>query len=334
VPRRFACELRDANGTLRYEYHVKQQLEEVCSRAEGGLCWRLKDGVATFGSGISIPMSVPAGVLSLAGYLRTQPAAPIAEIDLLSEFFSTMARIPAGIPRQHGRHPELVVTIYRQDAGGARYETTDSERRIGRLAKALVIAHERDAHGVLAEFEELGRRLGAWTQIGVDLYDARRGVESRGARPGESPVTLELRPAGQPSSRQLATVSFDGVDIGLLADGTLRMAEILWALVGRGRSGHNLLLLEEPETGLYPGLLSGLLDAISSYTVDRQVILSTHSPQVAGWAAPSELRLVSRPAGRTRVRSLSAGHVAHLLTHLQGRTLGQFMYSGVLDDEE
>jgi hypothetical protein len=330
VPRRFACELRDAAGVpLRYEYQARPKLEERCYRPETGTtCWTLKDGIATFGDGVTIPMTVPAGVLSLAGYLRTQPNVPIAEVELLSGIFSTMVRIPAGIPRQQGRFPELIVTIHHQEAGGARYETTDSERRIGRLAKALVIAQERDAHGMLAEFEELGRRLGAWQEIAVELYDARRGIE---ARKGGSPtVPIETRPG----SRQLATVAFDGVDVGLLADGTLRIAEILWALVSRPRTGPNLLLIEEPETGLYPGLLTGLLDTIAGYSLDRQIILSTHSAQVVNWASPRELRLVSRPAGKTRVRSLNEDHVSQLLTHLQGRTLGQFVYSGVLDGED
>ena len=112
-----------------------------------------------------------------------------------------------------------------------------------------------------------------------------------------------------------------------------RMAEILWALLRADVMSHHLLLIEEPETGVHPGLLAGLLDTIDAYTVDRQVIISTHSPQVVSWAQPQELRVVTRQEGKTQVRPLSEQQVALFLKYLHDQTLGDFVYSGALDDE-
>jgi len=66
------------------------------------------------------------------------------------------------------------------------------------------------------------------------------------------------------------------------------------------------LLVEEPETAVHPGLLDKLLSLIESYSSDRQIVISTHSPQVVDRFAPTQLRLVEREEGITRVHSLSA----------------------------
>ncbi|HNG00092.1 MAG TPA: AAA family ATPase, partial [Pseudomonadota bacterium] len=106
-----------------------------------------------------------------------------------------------------------------------------------------------------------------------------------------------------------------------------------WEMIRRERQGFRTLLIEEPETGVHPGLLAGLLDTIDAYTVDRQVIISTHSPQVVSWAQPQELRVVTRQEGKTQVRPLSEQQVALFLKYLHDQTLGDFVYSGALDDE-
>ncbi len=100
-----------------------------------------------------------------------------------------------------------------------------------------------------------------------------------------------------------ATLSFDGVDFGLLSDGTLRLTEILLGFINPKIS---VLILEEPETGLHPGLLHRLLAEVDAHTLDRQVILSTHSPLVVDWAKPSEIRLVERREGKTTVHGLGS----------------------------
>jgi hypothetical protein len=138
-------------------------------------------------------------------------------------------------------------------------------------------------------------------------------------------------PEGDSPPLDWALVLFDGTDIGQVSDGTVRTAEILWALLTLGSSG--LLLLEEPETGIHPGLIRKLLAVIDSYTIDHQVLVSTHSLQVVNWARPEEIRLVERTQNVTRARALSQAQLKHLGAYLDDEgSLGDFVYGGGAED--
>ena len=115
------------------------------------------------------------------------------------------------------------------------------------------------------------------------------------------------------------------MNIGLLSDGTLRISEMLINLIRRAGS---VVLIEEPETAVHPGLLSRLLDVVDSYSADRQVIISTHSPIVVDWCQPDELRLIERVDARTVSRSLSANEANRVAAYLADEgTLSDFIYS-------
>lgn len=62
------------------------------------------------------------------------------------------------------------------------------------------------------------------------------------------------------------------------SDGTLRLLGLLWALLERGGP----LLLEEPELSLHPGVIRYLPQMLARMQTraGRQVILSTHSPEL------------------------------------------------------
>jgi len=92
------------------------------------------------------------------------------------------------------------------------------------------------------------------------------------------------------------------------------------------------LLLEEPETGIHPGLLAKLLATIESYTIDHQVVVSTHSIQVVNWARPEEIRLVERAGSSSTARQLTVEQVTRVSRYLADEgTLGDFVYSGGSD---
>lgn len=122
-------------------------------------------------------------------------------------------------------------------------------------------------------------------------------------------LTIELykkdrvAPSAEPAAGEIAAVLFDGANLGMCSDGTLRIAKIVLELL---RPGTVCLLIEEPETAVHPGLLDKLLALVDAYSTDRQIVLSTHSPQVVDHFAPDQLRLVEREQGVTRVHSLSA----------------------------
>jgi predicted ATPase len=65
-----------------------------------------------------------------------------------------------------------------------------------------------------------------------------------------------------------------------ISDGTLRALGVLVALFqGRlgGKSETSLVGIEEPETGLHPGVAGALLDALSDASQTTQVLVTTHS---------------------------------------------------------
>ena len=126
------------------------------------------------------------------------------------------------------------------------------------------------------------------------------------------------------------SVLIDGVNIGLCSDGTLRGAEIVLRLLGRPGS---TLLIEEPETAVHPGLLHKLLNLIDAYTLDRQLIVSTHSPIVVDWCRPEELRLVERAHNVTTVRALSPDEAIRVHRYLDDEgTLADYLYARSTDE--
>jgi predicted ATPase len=77
-----------------------------------------------------------------------------------------------------------------------------------------------------------------------------------------------------------------------------------------------LLLLEEPENGIYPKRLGEVITLLrqlverTDSTPFPQIILSTHSPYVLSFFEPEEVTFLSRPPGKpnapVRARPLSS----------------------------
>ncbi len=93
-----------------------------------------------------------------------------------------------------------------------------------------------------------------------------------------------------------------------LSDGTLRLLALLTAL--ETMPEHSLLCVEEPEHGLHPLIFGPLLDIIREYCPGggtRQVLLTTHSPDLIDAAEPDEVIIVERnPAGASEFQRLSS----------------------------
>ena len=229
--------------------------------------------------------------------------------DTLTACFYEQNGVTAASLRHHFVRSRQVVTVEKTADGLECSYLNRDEPEIGDLAASIARHYFGGCREWVEELADLGRRMGAWQVFHVDSYRGPEGTDS------------------------LASVSIDGVDLGLVADGTLRMTDILWLLVSAARLPAKLVMIDEPETGIHPGLLAGLLDTIDAYSIDRQVIVSTHSPQVVSWAKPQELRVVTREAGKTQVRPLSEQQVAQFLKYLHDQTLGEYVYSGALDED-
>jgi predicted ATP-dependent endonuclease of OLD family len=157
------------------------------------------------------------------------------------------------------------------------------------------------------ELCEVLHELGLVRDINVEIYKSEASSKS-----------------GEPTSSDVAAVLFDGTNLGFCSDGTLRIARIVLELINPDVS---CLLIEEPETAVHPGLLDKLLALVEAYSADRQIVLSTHSPQVVDRFAPDQLRLVEREEGVTRVHSLSAADRDLAISYLRDQgSLSDFVF--------
>lgn len=235
-----------------------------------------------------------------------------AEVGLLRTSLKSIQHVRAEFPRSDGVRDSIVLdTTIRKQIGR---NSLIPARRMYQLTARLVEwsnASSTSADLARTDFDELvmvGRRIGIWKDVEVTQFS----------------------PVSKMSKEQFVTVSVDGVNLGLLSDGTLRMLELLTALLD---SSGGVLLIDEPELGIHPGLLARLLAELDAYGQDRQIVIATHSPQVVSWARPDELRLVEREQGQTRVRSLSEQQAARVSAYLEEQgSLGDFVYSGGLDE--
>jgi energy-coupling factor transporter ATP-binding protein EcfA2 len=130
---------------------------------------------------------------------------------------------------------------------------------------------------------------------------------------------------------QNVSVNLDGVNIGLLSDGTLRILSILLGLVTSLPGA--TIIIEEPEIQIHPGLLEKLLNEIEAYSFADNLILSSHSPQVVAWTKPDKINLVHRQDDRTYTRKLGEDDIHQVTRYLQeDGNLGEWIYSGILDE--
>jgi predicted ATPase len=86
------------------------------------------------------------------------------------------------------------------------------------------------------------------------------------------------------------------INYGLLSDGTKRLFYILTELIDlndeeiKGQEIYPIItLLEEPELGIHPHQLHKLMQFIKEQSEEKQIILTTHSPQVLDVLGPDEL---------------------------------------------
>lgn len=334
-PARFACEvdigatdLEPQAARLRYEcrFQLREptstdtppavlllsgdadiKVEETCRiiNPREEFLWRVDDGLLTYNTDEQAEIAAGRTLVNWTISRRRDFVLPNLA-NPLRELFWGVTRVLPGVPRGDGEREELALPYPEPRRGRS---SVEASRRIRWLAYRLVDWHEEDRER-FDELVELGRRTGLLEEVKVKLY---RDPETD---PGAH-------------RRDLVSVLVDGTDLGLLSDGTLRVLEILmWLLY----PGIKLLLIEEPETAVHPGLLAKLLAEFDAYSSDRQLVLSTQAPQVVSWADPQAIRLVERRSGHTEVRSLRDDEVARLSAYLHDEgTLGDFVYSGALD---
>ena len=156
-----------------------------------------------------------------------------------------------------------------------------------------------NGHGLAATVNRL------FVEAGTDESAVRARLTNRLAELVESVRDVRV---DVDEKRELITLLARGVD-GIehrardLSDGTLRFLAL--AVLELDRTWRGTLCLEEPENGIHPTRIPAMLDLLQSLTTDldievdeenplRQVIINTHSPEVAALIPPDSL-LVTRP---------------------------------------
>ncbi len=77
----------------------------------------------------------------------------------------------------------------------------------------------------------------------------------------------------------------------LLSDGTISITAIIIALYFENNS---LIILEEPERNVHPALVSKVIDFMKDVSETKQVIISTHNPEVVKYAGQENIVFISR----------------------------------------
>jgi hypothetical protein len=114
-----------------------------------------------------------------------------------------------------------------------------------------------------------------------------------------------------------------------LSEGTRRVLRLVTSLILDDRS---LMMLEQPEDAIHPGLLHKVIDLLKTYSDRTQVLMATHSPTILDALDPENILLVTAPRGVTQVRRLSAEDLEHARLFLQDEgSLSEFL--GPMVDE-
>jgi AAA domain, putative AbiEii toxin, Type IV TA system len=250
------------------------------------------------GTAEPVPFAPGVGLLGLNDLPIPRPG----QVEPIANLLRGVRIVSAGVPRRDSARREPVLSSVR--VKGVRWWLTGGDRVV-QLARAVVTMWDRDRE----HYEELKQiliDLGVVHEVAVKVYKDPTADGEAGKQ------------------QDFAAVLFDGVNLGFQSDGTLRVAEIIVKLL---QPDVSCLLVEEPETAVHPGLLAKLLALFDAYSLDRQIVVSTHSPEVVNWCSPQDVRLVVRENGVTRAHPLESGDLESVMRHLQDDgTLADFVY--------
>ncbi len=235
-------------------------------------------------SGRSNPVRVSPLVYSIGALTSLLPSDdPVREIlEPISSFFS-------GVTYYGLTDPPQVSDLIPERAYEQWARRTESAGQVTESVGLRLIHMMKEDPGMFAEFQALvgpdGLDLVKRTQL-VSISSAQvvgQGGSTK-AVPQESFYYPAFEPAGHMGG---AGLSFR---FSQLSDGSRRAIRIVTALLFDKRS---LMLMEQPEDSIHPGLLRKLIDVLRSYSSNSQIVFTTHSPDVLDVLEPNEVLLVS-----------------------------------------
>jgi predicted ATPase len=292
-------------GRLPYRYTARPQrlfsddgLEEIFKWREecvglfpgGKKLWSVDAGTV---SGLTTKIILPqsAGLLVLDP--RNLPGEISPVVAAFGQLFRHVIFVPAGLP---GRWR----SIFFGNAGSSAFRLQDGSEspRFDRLALQLVRWHQAKDER-FERVQAVLRRIGLCTSLSFQV------VESE--------------------NMAIGVLRIDGHELGYASDGTLRVLEIIIALEMAVAGA--LVMIEEPETGIHPGLCDRIMAEIESAADSLQLIISTHSPRILDRVQYHQLRHVRRN-GSTRIEALTPEQVKEARTFLDHQgTLSEYVFS-------
>lgn len=210
----------------------------------------------------------------------------------LAGFFRRVAYYSVQLPTEGSD----VVAADQYEEWRASYEA--NKTHTDSVAMRLIYMWKEDK-SLFDEFQALiGQEgLGLIDSIDIGVYESpTRATDST----IEQPITKWYYPTFCPST----DMGGAGAHFGFreLSIGTQRVIRMVVSMLFDKRS---LMLIEQPEDSIHPGLLRKLLDLFRTYSDRSQLIFSTHSSTVLDMLEPSEVHLVTAPGGETQVRALT-----------------------------
>lgn len=110
------------------------------------------------------------------------------------------------------------------------------------------------------------------------------------------PFVKSVNTKGSPDKSILYTVSetyFDRTDIpsSMISDGTANVLALLAAFYFEPKS---LIVIEEPEKNIHPSLIAGVVDLMKDAASKKQIITTTHNPEMVTHVGLDNLVLIKR----------------------------------------
>ncbi|MEM3566754.1 MAG: AAA family ATPase [Candidatus Bathyarchaeia archaeon] len=81
------------------------------------------------------------------------------------------------------------------------------------------------------------------------------------------------------------------IPASLISDGTINITALIIALFFEKKP---LIIIEEPERNIHPHLISRIIDMMKDASKEKQIIVTTHNPEVVKYAGLDNLLLISR----------------------------------------
>lgn len=112
-----------------------------------------------------------------------------------------------------------------------------------------------------------------------------------------------------------------------VSDGTIALLSLLAALLAFENPG-GTIFVEEPEMGLHPQLMEGLVDVIRQISNQTQVVIATHSADLVRQLRPEEVYMVDKVDRATQI--VRASSVNQVEKFLENFTLDELWLQGYL----